>query len=154
MWEDDNEWEQSIFSVQSSTSATTVPGFDGGQINLSWQETVKNLRRNGYALVPFIPNADNEQFSGFKVGFRGNPEKSFSGVARYKKDWDRNDRYGVGAFIIAIPAKGHFISSLKIRGLDDSCTMPHALVILNTHHRLKAPIVQVHNVYLILITIL
>ena len=103
MWEGDNDWEEGIFS-QTSTSATNVPGFSG-QINLSWKETVRNLRENGYALVPFIPNANNPQFSGFKVGFRGNPEKGFGGVARYKKDWDRNDRYGVGAFIIAIPAE-------------------------------------------------
>ncbi|MEC8677396.1 MAG: hypothetical protein VXX85_00915 [Candidatus Margulisiibacteriota bacterium] len=120
MWEGDNDWEEGIFS-QTSTSATNIKGFSG-QINLSWKETVRNLRENGYALVPFIPNANNPQFSGFKVGFRGNPEKGFGGVARYKKDWDRNDRYGVGAFIIAIPAKGHFISSLKIRGLDAACT--------------------------------
>ena len=115
--EDDDDFPND-YEYDTGMDGTNVDGFT---FTSSWKDALTDLSNNGSALVPFIPYINNRSKDQIKISIRGNADKDNSGVARYKKDWDRSDRYGIGAFIVAIPAKGHYIKSVKVANFSEDC---------------------------------
>ncbi|MEK9726663.1 MAG: hypothetical protein VW397_01010 [Candidatus Margulisiibacteriota bacterium] len=82
----------------------------------NWRGVVQQLEDHGWAIIPFSPTYSQRTGQNYQVGFVGNPEVTDRhGNARYKKHLARNYRNGIGAFVVAIPARGHYIKSVNIR---------------------------------------